>query len=136
MMTARQIRPDVRPTLHQPPPDALSRAQTALMHDHPVELGRTLPVCQGHAWLKPGRDEHHVVGGVCYSKLYRRAQRVADYRHAKRWRANEVTIGPTGYRTRAMFEMLAHAYLCTFRRRCDCPPGYARWWDELPNNPT
>lgn len=132
-MTARQIRPDARPTLHETPQDALSRAQLALMSDRPVAPGRTLPACQGHCWLNDGKGEPgHEPGDTCLSTLYRRAHRVADYRHAKRWRANEVTIGPTGYRKRAMFEMLAHASLCVFRGRCDCPPGYARWWHDLP----
>jgi hypothetical protein len=59
--------------------------------------------------------------------------------NAKTWRANEVTIGPTGYRNRAMFEMLAHGVLCGERQRngeivtaCTCPPGYAKWWASLP----
>lgn len=73
----------------------------------------------------------------CAHQMRRKYARPAVYRTALRNRANEVTVGPTGWRNRATFEMLAHGVLCGRRLRegvepwCTCPDGYDRWFMAL-----
>lgn len=125
---------DMRPTLSQAPPFASCRALVATMNDPSPAPGPVRQACVGHAFINgdpcwPGHD----VPGMCVLSARRRARRAQDYLNAKGWRANEVKIGPTGYRNHARFEMLAHGVLCGHQPEgCTCPPGYAAWWHSLP----
>ena len=146
------MRADLRPTLHQPPPNAPWRALAFVMNDPSAPLPGERMRCPGHRWLadtieggkcdeisttpEPVRAPYAT--SICLLRQRCVSRRPATYLNAKRWRANEVTEGPTGYRNRAMFEMLTHGIQCGLRQRagvtdpCTCPPGYAAWWHSLP----